>query len=63
MFKVAAEREAGVFEQLVLPLVRSATRRPGSEAEARLDELGRPRRAAAHAALLRQAVRGITWRR
>jgi hypothetical protein len=39
MYKVAAEREAGVFEQLVLPLLKQ--RNPGARQQAteRLDEL------------------------
>ena len=56
MYKVSAEREAGVFEQLVMPLLKQ--RNPGARAQAteRLDELatlgGRLR-----AAMLRQALR------
>ncbi len=56
MYKVSAEREAGVFEQLVMPLLKQ--RNPTSRAQAteRLDELavlgGRLR-----AAMLRQALR------
>jgi len=56
MYKVSAEREAGVFEQLVMPLLKQ--RNPASRAQAteRLDELavlgGRLR-----AAMLRQALR------
>ena len=39
MYKVAAEREAGVFEQLVMPLLKQ--RNPGARRQAteRLDEL------------------------
>ncbi len=56
MYKVSAEREAGMFEQLVMPLLKQ--RNPGARAQAteRLDELatlgGRLR-----AAMLRQALR------
>jgi len=56
MYKVSAEREAGVFEQLVMPLLKQ--RNPGARIQAteRLDELatlgGRLR-----AAMLRQALR------
>jgi DNA-binding transcriptional MerR regulator len=59
MFKVAAEREAGVFEQLVAPLVRQRNPESRRRTAARLDEL-------AHLghelrdALLRQALRSIT---
>ncbi len=55
MYKVAAEREAGVFEQLVMPLLKQ--RNPGSRHQAteRLDELaglgGRLREAMLRAAL------------
>ncbi len=38
MFKVAAEREAGVYEQLLVPLLKRSV--PGrDEARARLDDL------------------------
>jgi DNA-binding transcriptional MerR regulator len=56
MYKVSAEREAGVFEQLVMPLLKQ--RNPGARVQAteRLDELatlgGRLR-----GAMLRQALR------
>jgi DNA-binding transcriptional MerR regulator len=55
MYKVAAEREAGVFEQLVMPLLKQ--RNPGARTQAteRLDELaslgGRLRSAMLRAAL------------
>jgi DNA-binding transcriptional MerR regulator len=55
MYKVAAEREAGVFEQLVMPLLKQ--RNPGARQQAtdRLDELaGLGERL--RAAMLRQAL-------
>ncbi|MGZ4682536.1 MAG: MerR family transcriptional regulator [Acidimicrobiales bacterium] len=56
MYKVSAEREAGVFEQLVMPLLKQRNPASRSQATERLDELavlgGRLR-----AAMLRQALR------
>jgi len=56
MYKVSAEREAGVFEQLVMPLLKQRNRGARAQATERLDELatlgGRLR-----AAMLRQALR------
>jgi DNA-binding transcriptional MerR regulator len=56
MYKVAAEREAGVFEQLVMPLLKQRNPTARAQATERLDELanlgGRLR-----AAMLRQALR------
>ncbi len=56
MYKVAAEREAGVFEQLVMPLLKQ--RNPGARTQAteRLDELA-AFGARLRAAMLRQALR------
>jgi DNA-binding transcriptional MerR regulator len=55
MYKVAAEREAGVFEQLVMPLLKQRNPASRQQATERLDELaglgGRLR-----AAMLRQAL-------
>jgi DNA-binding transcriptional MerR regulator len=59
MFKVAAEREAGVFEQLVTPLVRQRNPESRRRAATRLDELARLGHGL-HDALLRQALRSIT---
>ena len=59
MFKVAAEREAGVFEQLVTPLVRQRNPESKRRAVARLDELAGLGRDL-HDALLRQALRAVT---
>jgi len=59
MFKVAAEREAGVFEQLVTPLVRQRNPESRRRAATRLDELARLGHGL-HDALLRQALRAIT---
>jgi hypothetical protein len=56
---VAAEREAGIYEQLVTPLIRQRDPDSRARASARLDELtglGRD----LHAALLRHAIRQIT---
>lgn len=58
-FKSAAEREAGLFEQIVLPLLKQrnpAARRQAAETLAQLGGLGEELRAA----LVRQAVRNIT---
>lgn len=58
-FKSAAEREAGLFEQIVLPLLKQrnpAARRQAAENLARLGDLGE----ALRGALVRQAVRNIT---
>jgi DNA-binding transcriptional MerR regulator len=59
MFKMTAEREAGVFEQLVSPLVRQRNPESKRRATARLDELARLGQDLHHA-LLRQALRSIT---
>lgn len=59
MFKVAAEREAGVFEQLVSPLVRQRNPESRRRAVARLDDLARLGHDLRDA-LLRQALREIT---
>jgi DNA-binding transcriptional MerR regulator len=59
MFKVAAEREASVYEQLVLSLTRlrdPASRREAQERLSELADLGNQLRLA----LLRQAVRSLT---
>ena len=59
MFKVAAEREASVYEQLVLSLTRQRDQASRREAQQRLSELadlGNQLRLA----LLRQAVRSLT---
>jgi hypothetical protein len=39
MYKVAAEREAGVFEQLVMPLLKQRNPNARQQATDRLDEL------------------------
>lgn len=59
MFKVAADREASVFEQLVTPLVRQRNPESRQQAKTHLDELARLGHDL-HDALLRQALRGIT---
>jgi DNA-binding transcriptional MerR regulator len=61
MFKVAADREAGVYEQLVISLTRQRNPESRARAEQRLGELadlGQQLRSA----LLRRAVRGLTSR-
>ncbi|HVV35528.1 MAG TPA: MerR family transcriptional regulator [Acidimicrobiales bacterium] len=58
-FKSAADREAGLFEQIVLPLLKQrnpAARRQAAESLEQLGRLGEGLRAA----LVRQAVRDIT---
>ena len=60
MYKVAAEREAGVFEQLVMPLLKQ--RNPGARQQAteRLDELAGLGEPPAGRAMLRRACRTIS---
>ena len=58
-FKSAADREAGLFEQIVLPLLKQrnpAARRQAAESLEQLGQLGE----ALRGALVRQAVRDIT---
>jgi hypothetical protein len=55
MYKVAAEREAGVFEQLVMPLLKQRNPASRSQATERLDELA-TLGARLRAAMLRQAL-------
>lgn len=58
-FKSAADREAGLFEQIVLPLLKQrnpAARRQAAESLEQLGKLGETLRSA----LVRQAVRDIT---
>ncbi|MGH9139007.1 MAG: MerR family transcriptional regulator [Acidimicrobiales bacterium] len=59
MFKVAAEREAGVYEQLVAPTVRQRNAGSRQRATARLEELAALGQDL-QAALLRQALRDLT---
>jgi DNA-binding transcriptional MerR regulator len=61
MFKVAAEREAGVYEQLVLSLTRSKDPDARAEAERRLAELGDLGQRL-QTALLQRAIRELTAR-
>ncbi len=55
-FKVAADREAGLYEQLILPLLRQRNPAARQEAGVNLDRLATAG-AAMHAALLHQALR------
>jgi DNA-binding transcriptional MerR regulator len=58
-FKSAAEREAGLFEQIVLPLLKQrnpSARKQAADTLAQLGDLGE----ALRSALVRQAVRNIT---
>lgn len=57
MYKTAAEREAGVFEQVIAPLVGKHDPAARREARERLVEMARLGEAL-HAALLRTALRG-----
>ena len=57
MYKTAAEREAGVFEQVVAPLVGRQDGVSRREARERLVEMARLGEAL-HAALLRTSLRG-----
>jgi DNA-binding transcriptional MerR regulator len=61
MFKVAAEREASVYEQLVLSLTRQRDPDARAQAEARLGELADLGHAL-RSALLRKAVKDLTDR-
>ncbi len=59
MYRNAAEREAGVFEQVILPLVKQrnpASRTQALDSLARLSDLG----AGFREAMVRQALRGYT---
>jgi DNA-binding transcriptional MerR regulator len=57
MYKSAADREAGVYEQVVLPLVRQRNPAARQRARATLDELAGLGQSL-HQSLLRQALRG-----
>lgn len=57
MFKVAAEREAGLYEQLALPMLRARRSDGRQEAVAQITALTGTA-AELHAALLRRALRG-----
>jgi hypothetical protein len=59
MYKVAADRESGVFEQVVLPLVRQRDPDARRRAADTLDELARLGEGL-HAAMLRRALKHIT---
>jgi DNA-binding transcriptional MerR regulator len=61
MFKVAAEREAGVYQQLVAPIARLRDAESRSRVDHRLGELADLGQQL-QAALLRRAVRGFTGR-
>jgi DNA-binding transcriptional MerR regulator len=61
MFKVAVEREAGVYEQLVTPLARQRSPEARAQAEQKLGELA-GLGSQLRAALLRGAVRDLTQR-
>jgi len=56
MYKVSAEREAGVFEQLVMPLLKQRNPSARAQATERLDELA-TLGSRLRAAMLRQALR------
>ncbi|HEX7096408.1 MAG TPA: hypothetical protein VF183_11030, partial [Acidimicrobiales bacterium] len=59
MYKVAADREAGVFEQLVLPMLRQRDAESRRRAIELLDEFARLGEAV-HAAMLRRALKDLT---
>ncbi|MGE3621522.1 MAG: MerR family transcriptional regulator [Acidimicrobiia bacterium] len=61
MYKVAAEREAGFFEQVIMPLVKQRNPQARQQAADRLDELSRLGESL-HAALLRVALGDHTRR-
>jgi DNA-binding transcriptional MerR regulator len=56
MYKIAAEREAGVLEQLIMPLLKQRNPDARARAAATVEELSRAGEAL-HAALLRRALR------
>ena len=56
MYKIAAEREAGVLEQLIMPLLKQRNPEARARAGATVDELSQAGEDL-HAALLRQALR------
>lgn len=59
MYRTSAEREAGVFEQVVMPFIKqrsSSSRREAREILVEMARLGE----ALHAAMLREALRGHT---
>jgi len=57
MYKTAADREAGVYEQVILPLARQRNPAARQRARSTLDELASVGQAL-HDSLLRQALRG-----
>ncbi|HEV8296242.1 MAG TPA: MerR family transcriptional regulator [Acidimicrobiales bacterium] len=59
MYKVAADREAGVFEQIVLPLARQRTPDARRRVNDALTELGRLGESL-HAAMLQRALKHVT---
>jgi hypothetical protein len=56
MYKIAAEREAGVFEQLIMPLLKQRNPDARARAVAMVTELADAGESL-HAALLRHALR------
>jgi hypothetical protein len=56
MYKIAAEREAGVLEQLIMPLLKQRNPEARARAVQMVDELATVGEQL-HAALLRQALR------
>jgi hypothetical protein len=58
MYKVAADRESGVFEQVVLPLVRQRNPEARQRAAETVDELARLG-AVLHSAMLRRALKNL----
>ena len=59
MYKVAADRESGVFEQVVLPLVHQRNPDARRQAADTVDELARLGELL-HSAMLRRALKNIT---
>jgi DNA-binding transcriptional MerR regulator len=59
MYKVAADRESGVFEQVVLPLVHQRNPEARRQAADTVDELARLGQLL-HSAMLRRALKNIT---
>jgi hypothetical protein len=59
MYRTAAEREAGVFEQVILPLVKQRNPHARAQALASLSELTQLG-TGLRDAMMRQALRGYT---
>ena len=59
MYKIAADREAGVYEQVVLPILRQRDPESRRRANETIEELARLGEGL-HAAMLRRALKNLT---